>query len=311
MENVLHVVVFLNFFNHFFNGFAVFETNVNYNNTYVGGSIFSNPYAKSRISFNAEGRFWLSGYNQADYKVKGRLGIDFGPFILEGNALFQAYESRIIDYFFLGNHNFYKNDFDKTFVNSISAGLHTKRFKNNYHLTFTQQLINNYIYFDSTAAEGVVAKQEAPAISVTSFNLRKKFNFGKFNLDNNITTQVTNNNNILRIPALATRNSLYFEGYMFKKAMYAQIGIDFFYYSEITPHQFDPETRQYYLQNRVKMGNYPWFDVFLTGHVRTFSMFFKMEHVTQGFFGQRYYASPHYPNVGRVFRLGISWKFFD
>lgn len=282
-------------------------TNVRYYNTYVGGSISSNPYAKSRLKFNAEGRFWLTGYNQADYKVKGRLGFDFGPFVLEGRALFQAYEPQVIEYFFLGNHNFYKNDFDKTFANSISGGLHTTRFRHNYHLSVTQQLINNYIYFDST----LTARQEAKAISVTQVNFRKRFQLGKFNLDNNITTQVTNNNNLLRIPALATRNSLFFESFMFKRALFAQIGVDFFYYSEVTAHRFDPETRQYYLQNQAKTGNYPWFDVYVNGHVKTVNFFLKMEHVTQGLFGKRYYASPHYPNPGRVFRLGISWKFFD
>lgn len=283
------------------------QTHANYYNTYVGGSIFSNPFIKSTIQFKANGLFWLTGYNQGDYKVKGNVDIDLGLFVLEGGALFQAYEPNITQFFFLGNHNYWKNDLNKSFVNSISAGIRTKRFKNNYHITFKQQLLNNYIYFDST----LTARQEARAISITSVNFRKRFKYGKFYLDNNITIQTTNNSQILRIPTVATYNSLYFEGYLFKKALYAQIGTDFFYYSQITPTTFDPETRQFYIQNNVKMGSYPWFDVFLSGHVRTFSFYLKMEHVTQGFFGRRYYASPHNPHQGRVFRIGIAWKFFD
>lgn len=278
-----------------------------YNNTYVGGSIFSNPYIKSVISFGAEGRFWLSGYNQGDYKVKGKLDIDFGPVVLEAGALFQAYEPQVTQFFFLGNHNYWINNLEKTYVNTISAGLRTKRFKNNFRLTVKQQLINNYIYFDSTLS----AQQVGRAISVTSVNLKKKFVLGKFNLDNNFTFQLNSNEDVLRIPKIATWNSLYFKSPLFKKALYTEIGFDFFYYSQIAANTYDPETHQFYIQNRVTMGNYPWVDVFITGHIKTFSFYLKMEHLNEGFSGRRYYASPHYPHQGRVFKLGISWKFFD
>ncbi len=278
-----------------------------YNNTYVGGSISTNPYLKFPITFNAEGKFWVTGYNQADYKVKGRLSIDLGKIAIDGGALFQAYEPQVTQFFFLGNHNFWDNTFNKTFVNTISAGIRTKKFKNNYHLVVKQQLINNYIYFDST----LTARQEAKAISVTSINFRKKFTVGKFCLDNNITAQFNSNSNVLRIPQLATWNSLYFQGHMFKKALYAQIGVELFYYSDIAADTYDPETKQWYLQNRVNIGNYPMFNAFINGHIRTFSLFLKMQHVSDGFFGNRYYASPHNPLDSRVFRLGIAWKFFD
>lgn len=283
------------------------QANAQYNNTYVGGSISTNPYLNYPIVFNAEGKFWLTGYNQADYKVKGKLEIALGKIVFEGGALFQAYEPQLTQVFFLGNHSFWNNSFDKTFVNSISAGLRTKGLKNNYKLTVHQQLINNYVYFDTA----LVARQEAKAISITSVNFKKRFKLGKFYLDNNITAQVSSNTNVVRIPKIATWNSLYFQSYMFKKALFAQIGADFFYYSDITANTYDPETRQFYLQNKVNIGNYPLFDVFVNGHVRQFSFYLKMEHVTQGFFGRRYYASPHNPMNGRVFRLGIAWKFFD
>lgn len=283
------------------------QTRAEYNNSYVGGSIRTNPYLQFPITFKAEGRFWLTGYNQADYKIKGQLSINIGNIAIDGGALFQAYEPQMTQSFFLGNHNFWDYSFDKTFVNTISAGIRTKRLKNNYYLTVKQQLVNNYIYFDSS----LIARQEARAISITSLNFRKRFNVGKFYLDNDITAQVTNNANVLRIPRLTTRNSLYFQSYLFKKAMYAQIGIGFFYYSEISADTYDPETRQFYLQNRVNIGNYPLFNAFINGHIRNFSIFLKMEHVSEGFFGNRYYASPHNPLDGRVFRLGISWKFFD
>lgn len=283
------------------------STNANYTNTYVGGSIISNPFTKVPVTFNAEGTFWLTGYNQADYKVKGGLGIAIGNIEFKANALFQAYEPQYTQFFFFGNHNYWKYNFDKTFANSVSAGLSTRHLKHNYHLTVTQQLVNNYIYFDTA----FIARQEAKAISITSVNFRKVFAFGNFRLANNITAQVTNNTDIIRIPRLATWNSFYFEGHLFKKAMYTQIGVDFFYYSDVRANTYDPETRQFYLQNQVQTGSYPLFDFFITGHVRTFSFFAKMEHLNMGFSGDRYYAAPHYPMPTRAFRLGIGWKFFD
>lgn len=283
------------------------QTNGQYNNTYVGGSISTNPYLQYPITFNAEGRFFVTGYNQADYKLKGQLSVHLGNIAFDAGGLFQAYEPQLTQFFFLGNHNFWKNDFDKTFVNTLSAGLRTKHLKNNYYLTVKQQLVNNYIYFDTS----IVARQEAKAISITSINFKKRFVLGKFCFDNNITAQVTNNTQVLRIPKLATYNSIYFQSYLFKKALYAQIGVSFFYYSDITANTYDPETRQFYLQDRVNIGNYPLFNAFINGHVRTFSFYLKMEHVSEGFMGNRYYASPHNPLDGRVFRLGIAWKFFD
>ena len=283
------------------------QTNAEYNNSYVGGSIRTNPYLQFPITFNAEGKFWLTGYNQADYKVKGQLSLDIQNIALDAGALFQAYEPQITQSFFLGNHNFWDYSFNKTFVNTLSAGIRTRRLKNNYYLTVKQQLVNNFIYFDST----FTAQQEAKAISITTINFKKKFTFWKLHLDNNITAQFTNNSEALRIPQLVSNNSLYFQGFMFKKAMYAQIGVGFFYYSDIKANTYDPETKQWYIQNNVSIGNYPLFNAFINGHVRQFSFTLKMEHVSEGFFGNRYYASPHNPLDGRVFRLGIAWKFFN
>ena len=88
-------------------------------------------------------------------------------------------------------------------------------------------------------------------------------------------------------------------------------GIDGFYNTSYFAKNYESNTRLFYNQQNLMIGDYPWFDVYLGGFIGKFSMALKLEHINDGFFGRKYYSAPHYPIPPRVFRLVITWKLTD
>jgi hypothetical protein len=170
----------------------------------------------------------------------------------------------------------------------------------------------NYIFFDSTAKP----VQSFEKFNLTDLGVNGQLNVKKVFLQFVLRSQHAENAtgqkpDYIKIPDFAVWSSFFFKGHMFKKTLYAKAGVDFNYFSAYHAQYYDPTIRQFYNQNNVSIGNYPVFDIFFTGYVKTFSLGLKLEHANQGFSGDRYYSSTHYPMPPRVFKVLISWKFLD
>ena len=105
--------------------------------------------------------------------------------------------------------------------------------------------------------------------------------------------------------------SIYYKRALFKRHLIFMGGIDGFYNTSFFGKNYEPNTRQFFNQQQIMIGNYPWLDVYLGGFIGKFSMALKLEHISDGFFGRKYYSAPHYPIPPRVFRLVITWKLMD
>ena len=79
----------------------------------------------------------------------------------------------------------------------------------------------------------VAPAQYSNTINYLSVKANKEFKVWKFALDNTLLYQnVEQSDNILNVPQIVTRNTLYFSDHVFKKAMFLQTGIIFNYFTE-------------------------------------------------------------------------------
>ena len=121
--------------------------------------------------------------------------------------------------------------------------------------------VENYSYFRSTADAEAIEQgeersfirpfQEGERINHLRIKYEKEFKWRKWALNNTLLyQQVDQPGNILNLPALTTRNSLYFSSDVFKKAMFIQTGITFKYFTAYYMDGYNPIFAEFYTQER-------------------------------------------------------------
>ncbi len=182
--------------------------------------------------------------------------------------------------------------------------------------------IDNYSYFQSTASDEqfennqatalVSPFQESGAIDYLRVKYEKEFKWRNWALNNTVLYQnVTQDNAVLNVPQLITRNTLYFSKDVFKKAMFLQTGVTFKYFTAYNADAYHPLLGEFYIQNREEIGGFPMLDFFINARVRQTRIFLKAEHFNSSFTGYNFYAAPNYPYRDFVIRFGLVWNFFS
>jgi hypothetical protein len=141
---------------------------------------------------------------------------------------------------------------------------------------------------------------------------QKEFRYGKFALDNTVLfQQAVSGEEVFNVPQIVTRNTLYFQDELFKKALFLQTGVTFKYFTEYNMNAYDPVLAEFYVQNDQELGGFPLVDLFLSAKIRQTRIFFKWEHFNQLFKSTNdQFSAPGYPYRDAVIRFGLVWNFF-
>jgi hypothetical protein len=183
-------------------------------------------------------------------------------------------------------------------------------------LTYTA--FANYIYFkkdhySNTPQTVLPVQTDAPVQYATpqvSMDLRflKKMHLRPQVL---YTKVLTDRDSALRVPTLFVNGQLAFEGFLFKKAMQVQIGVDAHWHSAYNPMAYDPATQTFYNQYTVKPPSYLLADLFLDGKIKRGRFFIKYHNLLQKFKGTGYMPTPFYRGVGSILDFGFELMLFD
>ncbi|APQ16682.1 putative porin [Maribacter hydrothermalis] len=208
--------------------------------------------------------------------------------------------------------------FEKERVSSLKGELNSKKWGN---LMLKYSNIDNYTYFapvSSTVIEDglenayIKPLQENSGISYLKAKYEKEFRVGKFALNNTVMYQnVTQDEQVMNLPQIITRNTLYFSSDVFEKAMYLQTGVTFKYFSSYNMNGYNPMLGEFYTQNKEELGGYPLLDFFINARIKQTRIYLKAEHFNSSFTGYDYYSSPGYPYRDFVIRFGLVWNFFS
>ncbi len=181
--------------------------------------------------------------------------------------------------------------------------------------------IDNYTYFGADPDQELVEDEEQATLTPFQENAsvghlkvkyQKEFKLGGFALNNTVMYQnVSQTNDVLNVPQLVTRNTLYFSSDVFKKAMYLQTGITFKYFTSYNMDAYNPLLGEFYIQNDEKLGGYPMLDFFINAKVKQTRIYLKAEHFNSSFSGYDFYSAPNYPYRDFVIRFGLVWNFFS
>ena len=167
--------------------------------------------------------------------------------------------------------------------------------------------ITNLVYFNPDA----VPEQSDVANNLLIAFARHQTKVGSFHFDNQATYTRGGDVNGLRIPELVSNSRVYYENYIFHKALFSQVGAEMYYQSRVRAFTYSPSTQQFYQQDHFTIRNYPIVDVFFSADIKAVSVFLKVAYINQGILDNGYFASPYYSGYPRRFQLGLKWNFFN
>ena len=123
--------------------------------------------------------------------------------------------------------------------------------------------------------------------------------------------QYSSNQDIIRAPLFASKNSIYTDFYLFHKVLHTQVGIDLRYHTLFMADTYDPVLGTFYRQNDTEVGNYLWADFFINLQIKRASIYAKAGHLNSYLEQQAHCIIPGYPSKQFGFYFGLTWKFFD
>ncbi|WP_411895885.1 putative porin [Winogradskyella sp. A2] len=275
-------------------------------------------YSKQIGAFNVQGNAGLNlsddfsgNYIDATLNIKINDDIGLGGGVNISSRLpnfnYLLYQSDYI------NYNWYHLDTYKN-INSqqLAVNLESKKYLS---ATLDITNIDNYTYFNlgNTVEKVKIIRpsQYNKSLQYLRLKLKKEIKFGNFALDNTVMYQnVVSDEDVLNVPALITRNTLYYSNQIFKKAMTIQTGVTFNYFTKYSMNGYDPVLAEFYTQNETEFGGFPRLDFFINAKVRQTRIFLMAEHFNSSFTGFDYYSAPNHPYRDFTVRFGLVWDFF-
>ncbi|MBN2164681.1 MAG: putative porin [Marinilabiliaceae bacterium] len=272
----------------------------------IGGQIFKNQ--GRNFWWNAGIKLYFQGYKLGDSQITGKLNTLFrvkndtagiytsgGLYLNTPGLLLTKYYSNHIKW------NYTLKD-EKTLKLRGGISIPTRRFDVSAEI----RLINDFIFWNQEA----LPDQASGVIQAYELKLRQHFKLWNLNSFNQVSYQVTSQKEVLPLPTLSLFSSNYYENVLFK-VLRTQIGFDIKYHSAYYAPSYFPATGQFYIQNNIKVGDYPLADVFLNFHLKRARLGFKYEHINLGYPNNNYFIIPHYSSNPGRFKIYVSWNFFD
>nr|WP_314898357.1 putative porin [uncultured Flavobacterium sp.] len=306
--------------NYYYNQILIFDDKT------VGSSLSQNinnvggQYEYQKNKWNGKFLYSRSITNQSLSNLDAKVKYDFND---ETELSFQ-YQN--INKLPNNNYNLYQssyvqynwsNDFKNEKINSISANAITPW----ANASLQVSVLNDHLYFNDISTDAqILARTQivAPAqyentINYLSVKVSKELKFGRFALDNTVLYQkVDQQDNIINVPEIVTRNTFYYSGYFFKKnALFLQTGVSLNYFTKYFANDYNPVIGEFFVQNKKEIGNHPNFDFFINAKIQRTRIYLKVEHFNSALSGNNFYSSPNNPSRDFTIRFGLVWNFFQ
>lgn len=289
----------------------------------VGGQL-SKQEGKT-LHYNAVAEIGLTGVDAGTLAIDGNVDVNI-PFLgdtlqVRGDAFFHRETPSFYYRNYHARHLWWENDLDKTIHTRIMGTLSFPKTRTKLRVAVDE--IKNYTYFSQSydiTEKGlrtgvmVTPMQESGGINLLTAQLEQNFRLGILNWENQFTYQHSSKESVLPVPAFNAYTNLYIK-FKVVKVLNVDLGADMRYFTSYEAPDYSPYMGQYTVQgngeNNVKIGNYPIVNIYANVHIKHTRFFVMMSHINAGQGDKNYFFAPHYPMNERVFRIGVSWNFFN
>lgn len=275
---------------------------------FVYGSI--DGKIKKYVDWDANVKFYPSGYRGGDLSIGANIA--FKAYI-KGHALILSggfkQESRTPGYWqqhLFSNHYAWDHSLDKENETRFEVAFRVPDY--GLELGAWQGVFLNRVYYDRNS----LVAQDDGSLSVTSFYARKDFNIRGLHLDHRVLVQLTSNEEVAPVPLFSAYLSYYYEFWVKRDVLRVQVGLDGRFNTRYYAPGYNPALSVFYNQREWNTGNYPYVDAFVSAKWKRMRIFLKYQHINDGLFGNgEYFSAAGYPLNPGMFKIGISWGFYD
>ncbi len=282
---------------------------------YLNLNTFTNiHYNSGKFSITVDAEKTNGGFNRGDYTVSA--AVDWGNFRLATLS-----NSQTADFIFSHYYGIYSwdiNHLKKIKHQQVAANYHFMQpdslygFLRTLDVKLSTMLIDNNIWLDSN----MTPTQNATSGLLTQVSLSTHLRFGWFNINMQQMLQHCTDNEVIRVPLFATKNSIYADMHLFHHALRLQTGIDLRYHTRYKADAWNPVIGAFYRQDDVEIGNFLVTDFWINIQVKRASIYLKACHFNAPLeelmqITPHYFSLPHYPMEGFGLYWGVIWKFFN
>lgn len=267
---------------------------------------------RENIDLSADAFYTTGDQLSNQYQVNAQIRLSpFAGYLLEGGIkLNSSYPS--LNY--LMNQSFYEdfNFYNPNFKNQNSQKIYVQLSSKRLELSISGAMLNenNLVYVD----QNFQPRQLEDAVNYVQIGAREQLKFGKFGIDAQALFQkVLDHQEVLPIPNLITRGSLFYDTWEFKNHAHIQTGLHIRYYSKFASRGFFPVLNEFYLsdENQRKIGNYPQLDLFFNMKVDRMRFYIRGENINSFFQPGKYFSTPTQPARDFKIQVGIHWFLFS
>ncbi|MCM1319846.1 MAG: putative porin [Muribaculaceae bacterium] len=260
----------------------------------------------SILTYAADFKMGLTGEVAGDIDLSGNADTSiplFGDTVnVDVNAHFRNLSQPYLLKHYISNHFAWDNDFGKTRSFRVGGGITIPWTRTRLEAGFEN--LQNYVYFNNAD----LPAQYGGSVQLFTARLEQKLNVGILNWDNTLTFQTTSRDDVLPLPMLSWYSNLYLHFLAFR-VLDVQLGVDCDYYTRYYAPAYQPATMSFHTQQDVKLGNYPFMNLYATCKLYKVRFFVMMSHINQGWFSKDYFSSPLYPLNPRKFQIGLCVDF--
>ncbi len=268
---------------------------------YIGGRVrydFSPDYQLyGGIDFNLNG-------NQ---KLWGKMRFK----ALEADFTTQQYEPTFMEKAYLGNTDFWVNDF-KTIKALQVGGSYTYKLKHTGFikpkLTFSS--FTDYVYYNKEAKPAQLNGTNTIMTAGAKFLINP---LNKLYVEGEMlyTTVGGDSTGVFPVPKIMANLNVYLHGISFGGNLDWQIGIDNHWKSDYFAPDYRVSTNQFFIQDTFNVPAYLISDFYVNVKLGHAFVFLKYNNIVETFTQETYFAAPNYIGKRNLIDYGFYWMFFD
>ncbi len=283
-------------------------TKVNKTSWFAYGSVSGK--IKKYVDWDGNLKFYPSGYRGGDLSIGAHLALTGylrgHPLILEGRFSMERRSPNYWQENLFSNHYIWNTPLNKENETRLEVRFSVPDYA--FEAGAWQGVVTDKIYY---ASDSNVAQHDGN-VSLTSVYARKDFRLGGLHLDHRVLLQWSTDQEVIPVPLLSAFLSYYYEFWVVRDVLRLQIGLDGRYNTRYYAPGYNPALSVYYNQREEEVGNYPYMDAFVMAKWKRMRIFLKYQHVNKGLFGNgEYFSAARYPLNPGMFKIGISWGFYD
>lgn len=294
------------------------QLNYQYSEYYNGNKTYFFNYLSPQLNIFIRNEILmleLGGKYQTKLGSTPTLNIGDGDLFFNGDISFQLDKMGVragLDFYNtspeISKQNFYSNHYmwDKTLSKQTSLNINGGLNYNGYDLSSEFITINDYTYFDSK----VQPQQYSGSIGLLKIRFQKRFTFKKFGATALGLYQTSSNTEILRVPALTARASVYFSFPLFKGALIIHPGFDLTYLTSYYGDTYNPSLMAFHIQDDIKLDDQVYANFYINFKIKRARVFVSYEHFNTLWGKYNYFLVAHYPQEDANLKFGVSWRFY-